>query len=225
MKLLILVSFFTVCTLSLLAQKTEYSVHAQTGLFSFGGKSAEKSSFINSSYTNNPYGTGSSFSYALYLQIQRITKNNTIWGLQSGYESLASRIKIDKILYYGAPAKEEDFGHASLRNQFISIHPYVGHRFNFGIPLDISVGPDLGIGLKSMEKGKVRELDLQIDNERDIPAVDARIRINATAYHKSMGFTVGYSYGTINYQANMIGADPEVYSRFLRIGLSYKLPF
>ncbi|RXF71940.1 hypothetical protein [Arcticibacter tournemirensis] len=223
MKLLILVSFFTVCTLSLLAQKTEYSVHAQTGLFHFGGKSAEKSSFINSSYTNNPYGTGSSFSYAFYFQVQRITKKNTIWGLQSGYELLASRIKIDEVYIDDMIFKSD--GHTSLRNQFILVHPYAGHRFNFGIPLDISVGPDLGIGLKSMEKGTVPDFNLQIKNERDIPAVDARIRINATAYHKSMGFTVGYSYGTINYQANMIGAEPETYSRFLRIGLSYKLPF
>ncbi|MGX5688464.1 hypothetical protein [Arcticibacter tournemirensis] len=225
MKPLILVSFFIVCSLSLFAQKTEYSVHVQTGLFNFGGKSAEKSSSLNGNYANNPYGTGSSFSYAFYLQLQGITKRNTIWGLQSGYESLASRIKIDRILYLGAPAREGDFGHTSLRNQFILVHPYVGHRFNFGIPLDISVGPDLGIGLKSMEKGKVPDANFVIDNERDIPAVDARIRINATAYHKSMGFTVGYSDGTINYQANMIGAEPETYSRFLRIGLSYKLPF
>ncbi|MDZ7658259.1 hypothetical protein [Fodinibius sp.] len=85
-------------------QSTEFSVHFNSGLSSFGGESATESSFIIASdvssegnYTNNPYGTKKKLSYGFSAQFQRITRHELILGLQTGYEVLRSQVRIDDV--------------------------------------------------------------------------------------------------------------------------------
>ncbi len=84
----LILSLFLISSLS--AQNTEFTVHLNSGLFSFGGNSATNSSIIIVSdvasvdnYTNNPYGTEKALSYGLAAQAQRITNRNLILGLQT----------------------------------------------------------------------------------------------------------------------------------------------
>jgi hypothetical protein len=69
------------------AQQTEYLASANSGIFSFGGLSAEKFSEINAytykpfqGYTNNPYGSNPGLVYGLSGQVQRENKNTMLSG-------------------------------------------------------------------------------------------------------------------------------------------------
>jgi hypothetical protein len=79
------------------AQKIEFSVQANSGLFHFAGKSTTAESYIHqgppkiANYTNNPYGNKNGFGYGASLQGQFVkarlilpgycftTPNTCIW--------------------------------------------------------------------------------------------------------------------------------------------------
>src|SRR5450755_842612 len=81
-------------------QKTEYGISLNSGLFSLAGRSAESTSFINfdnfinSGYTNNPFGSNVGFSYGLSGDLKRVSKKDWIIGFDLGYEYLRSKILI-----------------------------------------------------------------------------------------------------------------------------------
>ncbi|MCO4294748.1 outer membrane beta-barrel protein [Solitalea sp. MAHUQ-68] len=217
----LLIVCFTLISFRTAAQQTEYSLHLGSGLFSFGGESAQNTSFINQNYTNNPYGTKSGFSYSICAQIQRATKWNFIYGLQAGYESLSSKIMINDVYLDDMIFSVNE--QTILTNQFININPFLGYRFKLGIPLDLTAGADYGLGISSKERAETFSPDVTVDNERKIPGLDFRLRFGLATYYKKVGFNVGYSYGLTNYTAEMIGANRENYSRFIRFGISYKI--
>jgi hypothetical protein len=76
-----------------MAQKAEFRVSLNSGLFSFTGQSAEATSSINYSdqtnkgYTDNPYGTKSGPLYGLSANMRRIYYQKFIVGLDLGYEN------------------------------------------------------------------------------------------------------------------------------------------
>jgi hypothetical protein len=215
------------------AQKKQISFQVNSGLFSFGGRSASSTSFMNisdvssiSNYTNSPYGKNSSFCYGFGIQLQQLTSNNFIYGLQLSYESLSSKLRIDNA--YGEITWRVKEGKTILTNNFITLFPSVGQRvklFN-NVDSDILFGFDLGISLSSKEKYRVTTNQghkISGTNERELPHIDVRPSIEFINYYKSFGLSIGYSYGLTNYQNGLVGADRKVYSRYLRFGLHYRL--
>jgi hypothetical protein len=216
-----------------IAQKGQISFHLNSGLFSFGGSSAAESSFLLisdvstiSSYTNNPYGMSSSTSWGFGVQIQKVTKKNFLYGIQLGYESLSSKLDLDYA--YGEITWFADEGETILTTNFFNIYPSIGQRFKLfkGVDTDVLAGFDFGIGLSSKEHYSLTTNqgdEISGTNDRDTPNLDFRPRIEMVNYYKSFGFTIGYSHGLTNYQAELDGANREVFSRYLRLGLSYRL--
>lgn len=210
-------------------QKTEINFDAYTGLFSFYGKGATSNSYLYSyppnSFTLNPYGKKSGFSYSLEFQGQRITKRKYIYGLGISFEELASKVNLTGVgmqgfLYYVLQAK----GKTKLENTFLTFNPFVGHRYSFHkVTFDILTGLDLAFCLKSKANGNATTIIKQYftaENSLAKPSIDFRPRIQIKVGINKFGILAGYSLGLTYYQPEYY---PKVYSSFLRLGLSYRL--
>lgn len=217
------------------SQKNQVSFHANSGFFSFWGASPEGTSFVNAGsangynycYTNNPYGTSGGFSYGLDVRFQRVTRRNFIYGVQAGFESLSSKTTIDAVSFQGVTLDVNE-GKTILTNNYINLFPSIGQRLKLFQPLesDLIVGFDLGLGLSSTEHidaTTVQGEEFSATNDRDIPGVDFRTRIELVNYYKSFGLSIGYSRGLTNYQPEMAGANKESKTRYFRLGLCYRL--
>ena len=214
-------------------QKKQITFQANSGLFSFGGESASSTSFMNISdvgsipnYTNSPYGKNSSFSYGFGIQFQQLTAKKFIYGLQLSYESLSSKLTIDNA--YGEITWSVEDGETILTSNFINIFPSIGQRVNLfkDIDSDFLFGFDFGIGLLSKEKYNLTTNQghyISGTNERELPNIDFRPRIEFINYYKNFGLSIGYSYGLTNYQSGFEGGDREAKARYLRFGLNYRL--
>lgn len=238
MKRILILLFSILFSIHVFGQKTEFSLDLGSGFFSFSGSGAQKSTYyIERSHTNNPYGKKSSFSYGISLQAQRVTKAHFIYGIQAGYESLSSKIKINNIYPpdynpYSMAAYTE-YGLAGsgsrtiLTNEFFTLHPFVGYRMFIisSIKTDLTFGADLAFCLNSEEKATVNSSygSFNTKVKRDKPEPDSRLRVDLTNFYKHFGLTVGYSYGLTNYQSGLVGASSKVYSQMLRLGLIFKL--
>jgi uncharacterized protein YxeA len=99
MKKILIFILTLLLTAAISGQTTEFSEQLSSGLFSFGGSFSASSYLIHISneytYTENPYGRRSSFSYTFGPQVQRITKSGYIFGLQISCESLSSKVKVE----------------------------------------------------------------------------------------------------------------------------------
>lgn len=218
----------------LYGQKTEINMNAYSGFFSFSGNGAASNSwiisypFINTptTYTINPFGKKSAFSYALELQGQRLTKTRNIYGLGVSLDKLTSRVDIYKVGISGDPAYLEypSNGKTKLDNTFITLNPFIGHRYAFGkLTFDLLAGADFSFCTSSMEQGKAtinNKEYLAFENDKPKPSVDFRPRFQLKAQMNKTGILAGYSYGLTNYQANN---SLKAYSSFLRLGISYQL--
>lgn len=229
---LILLSLFIIQCAT--AQNTEYSVHLNSGLFSFGGESATKSSIIIVSdigsidnYTNNPYGTESAFSYGMAAQIRRITGHKLLLGLQAGYEMLRSKVHINGVSGEYSVTPEVVDGHTVLSHGFMTLYPHLGKRFTFTkVEADLVIGPEFGFNTVTREKGEANlgnNTTVETDTERNSPGTDIRITPSLTVYYNNWGISAGYSYGLHNYSADLIGGNRERYSRFFRFGITYRI--
>ena len=212
-------------------QSTEISFQLGSGFFSFGGSSATETSFVNisdvnsiSSYTNNPYGKKSGFSYGFGIQVQKISKSNFIWGLQTGYESLSSGVNIDNA--FGEITWSVKSGQATLTSQFINIKPLIGKRFEIAknFKTDLVFGLDFGICLSTKEKFNLttnQGFDVGGSLDRTRTRVDFRPRLEVNNYYKKIGLSIGYSYGLTNYTSGLDGVTRETMTRYFRVGLIY----
>lgn len=229
---LLLLTFFLITEVS--AQNTEYSIHLNSGFFSFGGESATQRSIIIVSdvatidnYTNNPYGKENTFSYGVAGQIQRITNRNLIYGLQGGYEVLKSDVEINGLAGEFLEPPEVESGHTTLTHEFMNLYPHVGRRFAAqNVNIDFSLGPEFGIYLTSRENGEATTEDgltVKTDTKRNDPGTDIRIRPELTVNYENLGISAGYSFGLHNYSENLTGANRERFSRFIRFGITYKI--
>jgi hypothetical protein len=231
MRVIIISTILAILTTETFAQKTEFSVQFNSGLFSFGGMNSTDNSFINIgdgisvlNSTINPYGKQSGFSYGFGIQIQRVNVNNLVFGLQTGYESLTSKVTID----FAATNPLKNFPAGSytyLTNKFININPYMGKRYEIldGILTDIKLGLDFGVCLSIKEEFNLKSI--QGDNvsgslDIDKPQVDYRPRLEVVNYFRKIGLSIGYSYGLTNYKS-LYGSTMDVKSRYFRLGLSY----
>lgn len=213
------------------AQKTNWYINANAGLFSFSGLSAVNTSFINYSsdlnitYTNNPYGAKSGFGYGLSGRVQHIYFKHFIAGIDAGYEKQSSRVLINGISGY-TPGTTKD-GHTNIDYKFINVFPFAGYRINMQkVHLDITGGVDLAYCLSAKENGSATATDGTIfttNTDRKTITTDIRPRIQGTcSYHKA-GIYIAYSHGFGNYMDGYIGGINEAYARLLRFGISYQL--
>lgn len=230
--------FFTVAAVLALiiaqGQKTEYRISFNSGLFSFAGQNAEKITFINfsdqtqSGYTNNPYGAKGGLSYGVSANIQRVTKQNFILGLDLGYETLRSKISIWEVI--GSTQTGYDYlsadGRTFLNSQFTNIYPFLGYRIvDNKITLDLTGGIDIAHCLSAKEDGKATDLNgKKYETSRDRKTIDneVRPRIQVSTGYRKLGLYVGYSYGLKNY-TSMYYPRWENYARLLRFGLMYQI--
>jgi len=215
-------------------QKTEINFNVYSGLFSFRGDGATSNSTIISypllttptTYTINPYGKRSEFSYALELQGQRISRRKNIWGLGISFEALTCKVNIYKIGVSGDPAYLEYAanGETKLKNTFVTLNPFAGHRYLYRkITLDLLSGLDLAFCLKSKEVGNATANNkdyVTAENTKTKPSIDFRPRIQLKTQINKFGFLAGYSLGLTNYQSLN---NVKAYNSFLRLGLSFQL--
>lgn len=228
-------------------QTTEYSVQLGSGLFSFRGDNAEKSTdflldFSQNNYTHppgyflNPFGRHSGFSYTANFQAQRVTKGHFIYGLQAGYESLSSRINItdiSAIVNKSTPTNSNPYGVSGsktiLTSQYLILHPFLGRRMKIfkSISTDLTFGWDFAFRMNSKEKTTVHtaDYDYYLKSNLDGPQLDNRLRMDLTNYYKKVGLTIGYSYGFTPYIAKLRWRlnSLKAYSQMIRLGLVFRL--
>jgi len=211
----------------------EFSIELNSGLFSFGGESATAYSFIIVSdvatianYTNNPYGTQKKLAYGLSAQYRRVTSENFIFEAGAGFDIARSGVEINDVSGEFAGSFLVT-GHTLFENRFITIYPKIGYRLELGnLKADIGIGPEIGINVYSREKGEAatdQGLSFETNHERTVPNRDFRIRSTVTVFKNRAGITAGYSYGLTNYSGNLVGANRERYSRFIRFGFIYQI--
>ena len=210
-------------------QRTEFSIQAGSGLFSFYGPNSTNETRLNMdgyNYLYNPYGRKSEFSYSLAGQVQHTTKRQFIYGVQVGYEKLTSQVSVTAIVGdfgYPTPANGQGF----LQNQYLNLNPFVGKRFGKEqLCLDVTIGFDAAIGLASLEVGKLSESSIfsrTTGLRRPIPDLDFRPRLTITGYYRAFGLSMGYSHGLSNYAAKQLSNDATVFSQFWRVGIAYRL--
>ncbi len=229
----ILISLF--CLTNVYAQKIELSIAANSGLFSFAGKSAESTSFINSgvdkslAYTNNPYGTRNGFSYGLSANAKTVIGKGLLLGLDLGYEKLSSETYITHVAYYNGTTNSniESNGKTNFNLHFLNIHPNFGYRFDAKTTLDLTAGLDVGLVLNANEKSNARAkdgTDFSVDRERQTIGADIRPRVQLGINLNKFGIYGGYAHGLTNYMKGYIGGGPwEAKSRMIRFGVSYRI--
>jgi len=234
-KALIGLSFLFFLTFSY-AQKTEFGISLNSGLFSFAGSLAESATFINyslnSGSTNNPYGSKNGLSYGISANLKQVTKKNLVLGLDLGYEVLGSKVSINSVWisndeYYDAE------GQTFLNNDFINLFPQIGYRFNTKkVSFDLVAGSDIAFCLNTAEKGEATAsngLTYTTSGDQKTITKDFRPRIQLSANYKKAGIYAGYSYGLTNYLPDLLwgtsnqGGKYGAYSRLLRFGLTYRL--
>lgn len=217
-------------------QKTEYRISLNSGLFSLAGRSAESTSsinfdnFINSGYTNNPFGSNAGLSYGVSGDLKRVSKKNLVFGFDLGYEYLRSKVLINEIAFYpGNSAMVSASGKTFLNNSFINLYPYIGHRFNSKkFIFDVTGGFDVGYCLKTHEAGNATDsigtkYTASLDKKRI--NTDIRPRVQFSLDYNKVGTYIGYSYGLKNYSKGYLdGQDEgESYARLIRFGLTYQI--
>jgi hypothetical protein len=241
MKALPLLLLFTAFVVSSYGQKVEYAVQLNSGLTSFRGASASKSTTMSSyttdrsfSYTHSPYGNRFALSYGASVQLQRVTIRNALLGIQLAAETLRTRIDIDGVSIASAP--HDSFfnyqvatGKTILINNNLNLQPYLGFRKKAGaFDLDFTFGTDVAYHLKRKEKGKATATDgseHSTDTDKSVSDLnlDVRPRVGLTAYHNLLGVSASYALGLINYLSGYDGGSPEAFTRVVRIGVLYRL--
>lgn len=214
----------------------ELAVNFNSGLFSFGGKSAESSSFINisdvatiSNYTNNPYGTKNGLGYGVSVNAKQVFAKHFLLGLDVGYEAMNSRIDITNIASFGPPGSSNltATGVTKLTTQFLNLHPNFGFRLGKSkTTFDLTAGVDVGIVLAAYESGKATLANgekVTTDSDRKNIKTDLRPRLQLAANYEKFGIYAGYAHGLINYKQGYVGGSSEVTSRVIRFGLSYRI--
>lgn len=211
------------------AQKWEVYTNLYSGVHFFRGSGSGSNSWLalhtptdTKGYLTDPFGKKTGFNYAAEIQVQKLTKGKLIWGSSLAFESLASQVAIQYM--HPAPyasALNPVSGTGVLRNNFITLTPFVGKRLLLGKSFfDVSVGSDLGLLLESKESGKAtgtgKTFTVQLTDRRT--RLDIRPRLQIKVQLHQFGIAAGYSLGIRNY----LDYD-KVYSNFARLGLSYRL--
>jgi hypothetical protein len=118
-------------------------------------------------------------------------------------------------------------GQTIFENKFVTLYAGVGRRFRVNnLDFDLMTGPEIGFNTASKETGEAETITgvtFTTDRDRSKSGRDFRLRTSLAVYYSKLGFTAGYSYGLTNYSGNLIGANRERYSRYIRFGLIYRI--
>lgn len=216
-------------------QKTESILALNSGLFSFQGYSAAKSSQLNlasngtTGYTNNPFGAKNGLSYGVSYQIQHISKGNFIAGIGVGYENLRSKTTITGVNGHDNTGTFQDVasGQTYLSNNQLNAFPYVGYRVGLRqISVDLTGGLDVGYLLSSTENGKATGVTGKTYNtslDRTGIKTDVRPRVQVAIFYRKVGAYTSYAYGLSNYKSGWVGGRNECNSTVIRFGVLYKI--
>jgi len=230
MKKAILTLLAILCLTDAFSQKTEFAIGLNSGLFSYAGISADKSTFMNHStiktYTNSIYGAKNGLSYGLSANLKRLAANNhLIFGIDLGYELLRSKVSIIGISSSGSMLNAE--GSTHLNTSFINVHPNLGYRLNTkDVSLDLTGGFDFGFITKAEEKGKATDQNgktYTTEMDRKNVKTDLRPRIQLGLSRNFIGAYVGYACGLKSYTQGMVGGPVGANSRLIRFGLTYQI--
>ncbi|MEO6283154.1 MAG: outer membrane beta-barrel protein [Dyadobacter sp.] len=236
MKRLLPILFVFLASVSAYAQSTELSLQLSSGIYRYGGKSAATNSYLFVSdlaphyNVNTPFGKNSELSYGIGIQAQRVTRKHFLWGLRAGYDKLSVSTRIENYTSMGGNlvVTEIENGKAKLNTQVIRANPYFGYRLKLKhIKLDLTTGLNLGYILKSSEYVTYYNQNSVFDKKSDYTKVNTKFDFGPTAglavSYKRVAVSAEYIHGLINYQRMMDGANPEVYSRYVRFGIGYRL--
>ena len=222
------------------SQKTELKICLNTGLFSFTGNAATSYTYIYSSQpffigTINAYGEKSGLSGGLSLNLQRVLKENIIFGVNSGYQSNQSKVLINAVAYedlatpmVAANAK----GQSYVTNSSIMVYPFCGYRFQINkFPIDVVGGINLDFINSTKEKGNatdVNNVEYNVSADMKTINLDVSPKIQVATEYKKFGLVVGYSRGLVNYRQEYYEnpydtETKEVYSKNINFGITYRL--
>jgi hypothetical protein len=222
------------------SQKTELKICLNTGLFSFTGNAATSYTQIYSAqpfFTGiiNPYGKKSGVSGGLSLNLQRVLKENIIFGMNAGYQSNQSKVLINAVAYedLATPMVVVNAkGQSYVTNSSIMVYPFCGYRFQINeFPIDVVGGINLDFISNTKEKGNATDANnTEYNGSVDIKTInlDVSPKIQLATEYKKFGLVVGYSRGLVNYQKGNY-ANPnytetrEVYSKNINFGITYRL--
>jgi hypothetical protein len=236
-KHIVTVLIFQAITFSSFCQKTEFNLNVYSGLFSYTGNGTARTSTINYGiytpipYTSNVYGNKPGFSISFGGQAMSVTRSNVLYGAGLSYDLLESKIEINKVQYSpeivvaGQSYLYDANGSTKLNNTYLNLNPFIGRRFlKNGMTIDLSSGFDIGICLKSVEKGSAKVTAtndvISTNVKHPHPSIDFRPRIQLKAGYKRTGIIIGYSPGLTNYQSSK---SAKAYTSFLRLGFSYRI--
>ena len=232
-KLLLVVAALLTFTIAQ-AQKTEYRISFNSGMFSFAGNEVNETTFLffndqtNSAYTDNSYGSKAGLSYGLSVNIQRVTKRNIIWGLDLGYETLRSKRSIIGIAGSNGTETYElsADGQTFLNSNFTNVYPFLGYRIlESPVILDLTGGIDIAHCLSAKEDGEATDSNgkkYETSSDEETIKNEIRPRIQLSTGFKKIGLYVGYSHGLKNYREGYIPAF-ESRARLVRFGLTYQI--
>jgi hypothetical protein len=225
---LVAIGFIALNCFNASAQKNELGISVNSGLFSFSGASAQRTSFLvgispDQGYTNNPYGTQGGFCYGGSANLKHLTHKRFILGLDLGYETLKSEIGISSFATQGGSTTTE--GKTQLVNHFINAFPFVGKRFGGTVALDLIGGLDFGYCLSSKDNGEIYgNSSVEVKSvDRKYISFDVRPRIQLNLNYRKFNVYTGYSYGLTNYMQGSIGGTADASSRLVRFGIGYRI--
>ena len=216
------------------AQQIELAISVNSGWHYFAGEDARKNTGIILTPSPQPdvyslFGTHSGFSYELSSSIQRVTRKKMIYGLAVAYQSLQS--KADITLIWPSIVSSAVFpatGNSTLTSKFIGITPYVGYRLvDRSLTLDFRSGLETAYCIDRDEKidAVYTWTGVKLNEEYDVSPTrsDLRVSFQLNGTYRSLGINAGYFLGIKNYFDDDAIGDPVVYSRFLWLGISYRI--
>lgn len=215
------------------AQKWECLANVNSGLFYYGGDGAEKASFLEYwqgdpslyAYTNNPYGRKSGFSYGVGFNVQRVTSWHLVYGLDFGFESVQSKMPLSQIDMNGVSWS----GRTLLRSNFFTVCPHAGFYWNIkSVRMDLSIAGDFVKYLSEAKENAVIESEdgktIRAKGNRENPTLDSRTSYQLTVFKNKFGLSLAYAKGLNDYNSGWLEGDGHlVFSRYLKIGLQYRL--
>jgi hypothetical protein len=221
------------------SQKTELKICLNTGLFSFTGNAATSYTQIYSAqpfFTGiiNPYGKKSGLSGGLSLNLQRVLKENIIFGMNAGYQSNQSKVLINAVVLDEGTTTVviNANGQSYVTNSSIMVNPFCGYRFDINkIPIDLVGGINLDFINTTKEKANATDANnVEYDVSGDMKTInlDVSPKIQLATEYKKFGLVVGYSRGLVNYKTGYDGnpndgVTKEVYSKNINFGITYRL--
>lgn len=221
------------------SQKTELKIGLNTGLFSFTGNAATSYTQIYSAQpffmgTINPYGKKSGLSGGLSLNLQRVLKENIIFGINAGYQSNQSKVLINAVVLDEGTTTVvlNAKGQSYITNSSIMAYPFFGYRFQINkFPIDVVGGINLDFISNTKEKGNATDANntaYHLSGDMKSINLDVSPKIQLATEYKKFGLVVGYSRGLVNYQQGYY-ENPnytetrEVYSKNINFGITYRL--